>query len=358
MGNSTSKSKTSNNKPTTVIQSDVSYQPVSTHDPVDNHESKDDTTEYKEVELYEQQSNSHVNLTHQLPCELESFLAYKHVNVLDSNNHLIGNAILWLQIPYRNNSIYFSETRKPVPWSSIVTDGLQPKSKYCARICQVLGVQFVSKNLEASIHMMTEFFHQRIQLASTHDVKFLWHLESTHIENNSGQKGYGGCAQGLHFFKDAKSAIRYNDAFKSNVVITRVLRGPVLDEERFVVSTSHFKPPPKLRLGDEILKVANIQTWFSQSQHVQSGSMHEKIVKIMKTIQSVPVLVDVDKETSQPDSETSLNEEKQVSLCPHTNVTNVAELTNRLHNITKTDAEVLPIPQSSIVESDVHLKTD
>lgn len=160
-------------------------------------------------------------------------LAFKKVNVkifsTDINNKLVKDrkfrsdsnliqfaqegtyldctAILWLQIPLRNNDVFDSDNA-----FSMHLNELEKYGKYCTRLVNVIGVQFIGES-QAVKKVSLAYRCGRAELTSIRNEEFVYTVDSTICENNAGQNtGQDGtCVKGIHFFLNIESAIQYYD---------------------------------------------------------------------------------------------------------------------------------------------------
>jgi len=146
-------------------------------------------------------NETHVDI-HPFP----DFLGYKAVNFAFTDTKTSdGCALLWLQIPLRNNSVFYSEdTRK------VLLDKLKPNTKYRTGRVQVIGVQFFGDATEVS-KMTLAYLQNMGFLESKHDRTFRYEVEKV-ITVNGVDDVMEGCGKGIHFFTDIDSAKRYHSS--------------------------------------------------------------------------------------------------------------------------------------------------
>lgn len=134
-------------------------------------------------------------------------LGFKMVNFQCNFNKrsFICKAVLWLQIPLKNNVFYMDGDEKIINMSSIT-----PKKdhKYSCRRVQVIGVQFIGR--QDNIKFACLAYQQNLgMLVSIHDANFRYEINQEIVNNRIGNPGFG-CKEGIYFWYSFQTACGYS----------------------------------------------------------------------------------------------------------------------------------------------------
>lgn len=148
------------------------------------------------------------NYVHPYP----DMLAFKKVKVVIRNKRLANEfesfkfeAIVWLQIPLRDNALYESESGLYCG-----VNELQKLNKYCTKLANVIGVQFIGE-IDVVKKLSLMYMCGQADLTSLFDRNFVYDTNTTVHESRAGHPGMNRCCRGIHFFLNIESAIQYHN---------------------------------------------------------------------------------------------------------------------------------------------------
>lgn len=134
------------------------------------------------------------------PLSDPSTIGYKLVccRMLNGNINLNICALLELAV----DKIFHSTTGEP-----IALNQLKSGEKYCTDRVTVINASILGQTIDC-IQAVKDLMNGKLRLVSNFDYKFIYELGQTICEPNFGKQG-AGCVQGIHFFIDKQSAVKF-----------------------------------------------------------------------------------------------------------------------------------------------------
>lgn len=201
-------------------------------------------------------------ISSQISDNKENFFGYKLVRILRKNGELDMDCVALIEIGIERvaNSI----TGKLLQASELISG-----EKYCSRTTVLRSVWIIGpgKSVSDMINVGKE-----IKLVSNYDINFEYNFGEKIIEPNFGQPGKG-CVQGINFFIDKKSALKY------------LRTGFASIGHKCLASSSRMGPEFIENLAEGICKEAcPIEKYRSEQSEAKEFKEHEETTKILSEL--------------------------------------------------------------------------
>jgi hypothetical protein len=126
----------------------------------------------------------------------------------------------------------------------LLADELKPGNKYITGRVNITGVQFIGSIKEAKL-MLAKLKNNEIDMVSNFDIHFRYRIGSVIEEPSFGQDGIG-CVQGIHFFIDKRTAIKYlKTGFTGIELLTPVITVPDFEDRQDEIKENQIKSRKK-----------------------------------------------------------------------------------------------------------------
>lgn len=245
---------------------------------------------------------------------LEAYTMYKLARVMNGNSmssYVI--AMLTLKVPKYSNKVIINGSEKPIEVNPM--DAKYAYTECVTGTALVDAVQFIG-SAEHIKRIYQNYKDGRAYIVSNFDAKFGYPLQHKIVEPDFGNKGIGGCLQGIHLFASQKAALKYAGA---KGFIADLVWSPIITPEYYKSRDVDFKlhemhDDTKIR-DQDLNEIKNESRKESHKKHVQEikEELDKSLVSVELNEQNGGLITPNEAKKSF-DKEAVLNNEPQYDL--------------------------------------------